>query len=197
MVPYGGSTDDFGGLGLQRDTQGVWYHNFVWSSLDSGALYEIYWYAVPHVYQSGAYDHRPVALAFSNFIQNIALNNGRYQDLAAEVSDPTLRAVGQKDVAAGNAYLWIQNRNHTWKKVVDGVVIASVTGTVRIGGFASSRTYRLEWWDPYKTAGQVVSTESLKADANGILTISVRSLATDAAAKIIGPPAPPANLRIK
>jgi hypothetical protein len=200
MVPYNGSTDDKDGLGLQGDLQGIWYHNFVWSSLDSGALYEIYWYADPHVYKPGTYDHRHVALSFHNFMQGIALNSGRFQDLAAEISDANLRVAGQKDLAAGSAHLWIQNRNHTWKNVVDGVSIAPVSGTIRIGGFAPNRAYKLEWWDTQKTASQVTSTDSLTSDADGVLAVPVHAVAADVALKIADataqPPSAPINLRI-
>ena len=68
MVPAGGSTDDFNGLGLNRDTSGVWYHNYVWAGLDSGALYEIYWYYNPHIVNAPAYDHRPEGIPYYNFL---------------------------------------------------------------------------------------------------------------------------------
>jgi len=197
MVPHDGSTDDLSGLGIQNDTQGIWYHNFVWSSLDAGALYEIYWYAIPHIYQSGVYDHRPIALAFNNFIQSIPLNNGYYEDIVPTVSDEAIRAVGQKDLVAGNAHLWIQNKNHTWKNVIDSVNIAPLTGSVKIDGFTAGQTYTLEWWDPYSTtATQAFFLETLNADFKGTLTIPVRSLASDSAVKVTAGLAPPTNLRI-
>ena len=31
-------------VNLARDTSGVWLHNFVWSSIDTGAMYDLYWW---------------------------------------------------------------------------------------------------------------------------------------------------------
>jgi hypothetical protein len=205
MTPYNTNTDDWGGLGLQNDTQGIWYHNFLWSSLDSGALYENYWYYDPHVLNKGVYDHRPEALPLFNFTTGIPLSNGSYQDSAPVVSNSNLRVVGQKDLTSGNAHLWIQNKNHTWKNVVDGVTITPISGTVRISGFAPGKSYTLEWWDTYKTIGQVSSTQSVTSASDGSLTISVQSLISDMGLKIIGSagsgdpiaPAAPKNFQIQ
>ena len=199
MVPYNGSTDDKTGLGIQEDTSGVWYHNYVWSSLDSGALYEIYWYADFHVYSEGEFDHRDTALSFWNFMDGIPLNNGQYQDLAAEIPDSNLRVVGQKDTASGNAYLWIQNKNHNWKNVVDGIPVASVSGTVRIGGFDPGKFHYLEWWDTNRTTEQKIATDLVKSTTDGFLEIPIQSLSGDIALKIriaSGQPEPPRNVRI-
>jgi hypothetical protein len=201
MVPHDASTDDKTGLGIQKDLSGVWYHNYLWSSIDSGALYEIYWYADPHVYSRDLYDHRHAALSLYNFLSGIPLNNGRYRDLDAEVSNADLRVVGQKDPASGNAHLWIQNRNYTWKNAVDGIFVPAVSGTVRIGGFGSNAEYTLEWWDTRRVTGQQIKTETLKATPGGALEILIQSLTQDIALKIQpasgARPAPPQNVRIR
>jgi hypothetical protein len=186
MTPYNTNTNDWGGLGIERDTAGVWYHNFIWSSLDSGALYENYWYYVDHVNDSGVYDHRPSAKTFYEFMQNVPVNNGSYSDAAVVVSDANLRVVGQKDTSHGQAYLWIQNKNHEWLNVVNGTAIAPITGTVQIPGLAAGRSYTVQWWDPYQLnpASQVTKTEALTAGSNGTLTLSVSSLTTDVAVQV-------------
>jgi hypothetical protein len=199
MVPYNGSTGDMTGLGIQNDLLGVWYHNYIWSSLDSGALYEIYWYADPHVYSEGVYDHRHVALSYHNFMAGIALHNGRYHNLESEISDSNIRIAGQKDTASGNAHLWIQNANHTWKNVVDGTSISPISGSVKIGGFAPNRAFRLEWWDTGKTEGQIIAAETVMSKEDGSLEIPVRALSTDIALKVryaSSQPEPPQNVRI-
>jgi hypothetical protein len=48
----------------------------------------------------------------------------------------------------GQAHLWIQNRAHTWKNVVDGVSISDVTLTVTVSGFQPGESYAVQWWDP-------------------------------------------------
>lgn len=184
MVPHAGTSEAISGLGLHRDLPGIWFHNYVWSTLGSGGLYEIYWYADPHIYSKGLYDHRPVVLSFHNFVADIALNNGRYRDLEAETSNPDIRVVGQKDQTSGSAHLWIQNKSHTWKNVVDGMPIPSVSGTLRIGGFSPKQTFILERWDTFKTTGQLVGIEECRSSANGFLEIPVASLRTDLAIKV-------------
>ncbi len=184
MVPFNSDTDDINGLGLQRDVSGVWYHNFVWSTIDSGALHEIYWYAEPHVYAAGSHDHRNVALAYHQFMDGIALNNGQYRDIAAEVTDSNVRIAGQKDTASGKAHFWVQNKNHTWKNVVDNKLLSPVSGFLRIGGFAPNRLYDLEWWDTHKATQQIISKEKLLSSAKGTLEISIPLITSDLAAKI-------------
>ena len=171
--------------GLYNDSQGIWYHNYLWSTLDKGALYEMYWWFTPDVYNPGIYDHRPAALSVQNFLDGVPLNNGHYQDLAAQVSDVNLRVVGQKDPVNGTAHLWIQNKNHTWRNVVGGVNIAPVTGTVQVGGFVPNQSYTLQWWNTYGTTGQISATTSTTAASDGTLTLSLVQLATDLAVKII------------
>jgi len=115
---------------------------------------------------------------------DVALNNGRYRDLEAETSNPDIRVVGQKDQTSGSAHLWIQNKSHTWKNVVDGMPIPSVSGTLRIGGFSPKQTFILERWDTFKTIGQLVGIEECRSSANGFLEIPVASLRTDLAIKV-------------
>jgi hypothetical protein len=190
MVPRRGSTDDYAGLGIERDVDGIWYHNFLWASLDSGALYEIYWYAVPHVYDPGRYDHRAVSVPLHNFLAGVPLNNGHYRDLGAEVSAVNLRVVGQKDVVNGRAHLWVQNMAHNWKNVVDGASVTPVSASVVIGGFPPNRTYTLEWWDTYRADEQVFSTVLVSSGSDGTLTVPVENLVADAALKIAPAAAP-------
>jgi chitodextrinase len=114
----------------------------------------------------------------------IPLSNGAYQDLVATTSDANLRVVGQKDLTDGNAHLWIQNKSHTWTNVVNGVNIPPLSGTVRIGGFEPGQSYTLEWWNTYLTTGQVTSTQSVSAGSDGVVTVPVNALTTDAAVKI-------------
>lgn len=171
--------------GLYNDTQGTWYHNYVWSSVDSGGLYEMYWWFEPDIYNRSVYDHRPAARALKNFLSGVAVNNGSYQDAAAQASNANLRVVGQKDLVNGNAHLWVQNKNHTWRNVVNNVTIAPVSGTVQIGGFVPNRAYTVEWWNTYQTSGQVTSTQQITASSGGVLTLPVSSLTTDVAVKVI------------
>jgi len=182
MTPANTSTDDSTGLGIQRDIDGVWFHNYVWAGLDSGALYEIYWYYNDHIIKSGSYDHRPIHKKYQDFLANIPLANGHYVNAAPTVSNTNLRVVGQKDTVNKRAHLWIQNINHTWKNVVDNVAIAQQTGTIIIAGFPASTPLRVEWWNTY--SGVIWSTENITTNSSGTLTISVSNLTDDVAIKV-------------
>jgi hypothetical protein len=185
-------------LGLQRDTSGVWLHNYLWSGLHSGGMYELYWWN-SHVWNANA-DHRGKYRAIANFLQDVPLNKGGFVDWGGSVSDAGLRVVGQKNTASGTLHLWVQNKQHTWKNVVDGADIPSVSGEIVVPGFAAGSSYSLERWDT--GGGALSSHDSLTADTDGTLRIPISSLRTDIALKVRlhGPvsssPAPPTGLRL-
>lgn len=176
----------------QNATNGVWLHNMIWAGINSGGLLESYWTGgsfLSRIYKDGSHDHRPMFRAYYNFISNIPLNNGHYEDAAPVSSHPDLRAWGQKDVAHGRAHLWIQNKNHTWRNVIDGISIPAASGTVTIAGFEPGQSYIVEWWDPYQPDPtlQVIGAETAVAQPDGSITITVDSLTTDLAVKVSSP----------
>jgi len=170
---------------VKNDTGGIWLHNYIWSGLNSGGLIESYWYANRHIY-FGDVDHRPIYKTFDNFIKDIPLNNGHYQEAQAGVSNPNLRAWGQKDLLNGRAHLWLQNKNHTWKNVVDNVPIPAVSATVTVTGFAPNKEYTVEWWDTYQPtpAQQLLATQTITSQIDGSIVVSVADLQADTALKI-------------
>lgn len=176
---------------FENDTGAVWLHNFVWGGINAGGMIESYWYETTHIYDKrgdGSYnfDYRSTYSTFYNFIKDIPLNNGNYEDAEAMVSNDDLRAWGQKDLVNDRAYLWIQNKTHTWVNVVNGVSITDTSGTVTITGFKPDQSYTVQWWDPYQTDSikQIVRTETTTAQADGSLIIGIENLATDTALKI-------------
>jgi hypothetical protein len=109
---------------LARDHQGVWLHNFLWAGLDPGGLYELYWWEKNIAEQPGPDGKKGLHEIFryyADFIRDIPINNGRYGDAQAFVDNPSLRVTGQKDTVNSRAHIWVQNKKHTWKNVVDGV----------------------------------------------------------------------------
>jgi hypothetical protein len=182
MVPAEGDTNVVDGLGIQNDLQGIWYHNFVWAGLHPGALYEVYWYYREHILDPPQIDHQYHQRHFVNFLRDVPLSNGHYEDLAAEVSNPDLRVVGQKDLQNGRAHAWIQNRAHSWKNVTGGLPIPPVSGTVSISGFAPDTVCAVKWWNTY--SGQIDRLEAVKTDEQGRLQLAVKELADDVALKI-------------
>jgi hypothetical protein len=168
-------------LGLERDTRGVWLHNFLWAGLDSGGLYELYWWR-SHIWGRQG-DLRSAYHLVHEFLSELDLNKGGYTDWAGSVSTPALRVVGQKHVKSGRLHLWIQNTGHTWKAVVGREAVEPVSGTVRVPGFAPSARFDVEWWDTW-AATRSVRTDTVTSDASGVITLDVPSLATDVAVSI-------------
>ena len=167
-------------LGLQRDRTGVWLHNFLWAGLDSGGLYEIYWWR-SHIY-GPAGDHRAAYRRVSRFLATLDLNKGGYADWAGTVSSNTLRVVGQKHVKAQRMHLWIQNTGATWKAAADGTVVAPVSGTVRVAGFEPRREYEVDWWDTWND--REPDRRTVRSDAGGEIELAVDSLASDVAVTV-------------
>jgi hypothetical protein len=127
---------------LTYDTQGVWLHNFLWGQVNSGGLYELWW--DPHnIRKYNLYYHYR---AFRDFMDGIPLTNGRYGDARAVTSHPDLRAWGQADRAANRGHLWVQNRQHTWRNVVDGVSIMHISDPITVPDLTPG-LYRVTWWD--------------------------------------------------
>jgi hypothetical protein len=163
---------------LANDQDGVWLHKLTWARCGPGGVYPLYWYT-DHIFDKSLHG---IFGAWQRFMAGIPLTNGRYEDIAAIVSHSDLRAFGQKDQQAGNAYVWIDNRQHTWRAVVDGDPITSVSGNVSIAMGKSNASFAVTWYDT--ETGQPSYSETLSADADGTLTLTVSDLMTDTAAKI-------------
>lgn len=162
-------------LGL--DLNGVWLHNFLWSTLDPGGMYELYWWGDNLENQPGP-DGEPglyeVYGYLYDFVQNIPLNNGYYQDAQAEASDPKMRVTGQKDLANQRAHLWVQNRQHTWRNVVDEAEdISGLAGTLILGGFNPNTPLPVEWHE-FTTQGlPVIRSNTVVTDGDGNIVLEL------------------------
>jgi len=163
---------------LALDREGVWLHKLTWARCGPGGVYPIYWYT-DLIY---AYSLHRIFGAWNRFMDGVPLANGRYEDVAARVSGEGLRVWGQKDTEAGKAHLWIDNRHHTWRSVVDGRAIPVVSGTVEIEMGRAHATFLVTWYDT--RTGEVTRTEDLQTDEGGVLVLVVSSLATDVALQI-------------
>jgi len=182
---------------LERDTEGIWLHNFIWAGLNPNGLIESYWYESAHIYNESL-DHRGQFRPFYEFIEGVPLSNGHYQDAEAGFSDPELRVLGQKDLVNNAAHLWIQNKQHTWKNRVDGVKVTPVSGEILVSGFQPEAAFWVVWWDT--NLGVSTAHEQVNADRDGTIVLAVRDLHTDRALRISlkSPAVPaPANLRVR
>jgi hypothetical protein len=78
---------------------------------------------------------------------DIPINNGHYEDARARLTDHNLRVTGQKDTLNNRAHLWVQNKEHTWRNVVDGVAgISGLKGTVSLEGFRPGIKLKITWY---------------------------------------------------
>jgi hypothetical protein len=163
---------------LANDQDGVWLHKLTWARCGPGGVYPLYWYT-DHIFDKSLHG---IFGAWNRFMAGIPFANGRYEDVAAIASHPDLRVLGQRDLQAGNAYAWIDNRQHTWRAVVDGDPITGVSGNVSIAMGKSNASFAVTWYDTQ--TGQPSYTETLLAGGDGTLTLAVSNLRTDTAAKI-------------
>ena len=137
----GGPQEELADLAL--DTDGVWLHNLVWGGVNPGGMYDLYWWT-DNIRDYDLYHHYK---AFRDFMDGIPLNNGYYEDARAAAPDG-LRAWGQADRINHRGHLWIQNTEHTWRNVVDGVSPTGWGGTIVVPDVLSG-TYQLVWWDTW------------------------------------------------
>jgi hypothetical protein len=173
-----GTNDENADLAL--DTAGVWLHNLTWSQLDSAVLYELYWWTGNIMGNNGA--HGPLYYVYRSYRAFYELadpSSGPFVDAGATASDPRLRVVGQVSTGSHRGHLWIQHRDHTWRNVVDGVVIAPVSATVTVPGLPPATTFRVRWFDTY--AGTFTAQEPVVTTNTGELVLNITNLTTDVA----------------
>ena len=83
------------------------------------------------------------------------------------------------------AYLWVRNTEHTWPAFIQKREWEPITGvTARLPGWLAKARVRVEWWDTER--GIILSTDTVTAESNGVLSLNVPSFRHDVAAKIIG-----------
>ncbi|MDD2823348.1 MAG: PQQ-binding-like beta-propeller repeat protein [Candidatus Daviesbacteria bacterium] len=166
---------------FNNDTQGIWLHKYIWGGINSGGLIESYWYGGEHIYPAGR-DLRPQYGIYYNFIKDIPLSNGNYQDIGATSNNTNIRAWGQKDTVNGKAHVWIDNKTHTWGNVVNNpTAIAVQSGTVTIPGMPVG-SYTVTWVDTY--TGTTLKTDTSIVDQTGNINLTVLNLDKDIAVKV-------------
>lgn len=173
---------------LIKDTQGVWLHKFIFSQVDPGGLYELYWYTDAITTNN----LEPIFKRYHDFMAGIPINSGNFIDLEASVTNPGLRVLGQKDPTSQQAFLWIDNRAHTWRQVVSLASIPPVSGSIQIGGFLPYLNLNMEWWNtcsgelPSSCTVGSSSSATIQVDPSGNIYIEIENLDRDVAVKIGG-----------
>jgi hypothetical protein len=163
---------------LTKDQKGIFLHNNVWGQINPHGMYDLFWW-VKETIPSSIYSNY---LTYRNFMEGVPLSNGFYRDAEAKTSNPQLRAWGQRDDFYGRMHLWIQNNQHTWKKVVAGTPISPVSGSVTLSDVPVGR-YQIEWWNTYAENNAVFKTETITSDGSLVLALPA-ALTDDVAVKI-------------
>jgi hypothetical protein len=79
-------------------------------------------------------------------------------------------------------HLWVQNTQHTWKRVVSGPPVTPLSGSVTIPDVPGG-VYRVEWWDTYQAQNPVFLTQAIPVSGTLVLTLPT-PLSTDVAIRI-------------
>jgi hypothetical protein len=134
--------------------------------------------------------------AYERFMEGEPLSNGAHveigTDLAGDrqitVTDPVgrLRAWGVRDNVSHRVLVWIDNAQHTWVNVVDGVTIQPASGTLTLPGLRPGNGYIAVWWDPYAPdlTELITGSESVIAQPDGTITLPIHGLERDVALKV-------------
>lgn len=171
---------------LVKDTNGIWLHKLLFAQVDPGGIYELYWYA-DTIRTNNLY---PIFKRFRDFMAGIPINSGNFIDLAASTSNPSLRVQGQKDLLHNLAFMWVDNRNHTWRQVVNGANIAAINGVIQISGFQPNIDLPVQWWNtcsgqsPTSCTVSVSKSETVRSDSAGKINLNIQNLSNDLAIKV-------------
>lgn len=164
---------------LASDTNGLWLHKWIWARCGAGFVYPTYW-TTDHIWNHHLHH---LFGNWNRFMAGIPLANSRYVDAGATSAESRLRIIGQKDVPAGHAFLWLDNRDHTWKRVVDGLPVTGLTATVQVPLLRSNAMYRATWYNT--ETGLPVVTNHLSADAGGVIHLGLTNLQGDTAVQLM------------
>jgi hypothetical protein len=158
LDPPGGPQVEISDLAL--DTNGVWLHNLIWGGINPGGMYDLYWWPDNIRNHDLYYHYKP----FRDFMDGIPLSNGFYEDARAVAPDG-LRAWGQADRTHHRGHLWVQNTDHTWRNVVDGVNPTGRGGTITVPDVPSG-TYQIVWWNTW--SGTPFLTQTVESLFTGL-----------------------------
>lgn len=163
---------------LSNDTAGVWLHKWIWARSSHSFVYPTYWDA------QNIWRHNLHHLFgnWNRFMDGIPVANSRYHAIAATSAHPRVRLIGQKDIPAGHAYLWIDNRDHIWWRVVNGQPVTAITASIQVPMSRPNAPYRAVWYQT--TNGLPFRTNAVVANGAGQVTLGVTNLATDTAVQL-------------
>lgn len=77
-------------------------------------------------------------------------------------------------------FVWIDNANHTWRNVMNGISIPAVSGTITMQGLPTG-IYTAEWWNTFN--GTITGFGAGTVGGDNLLSCSISNLETDKAVK--------------
>lgn len=160
------------------DTNGVWLHKWIWARSGEAFVYPSWWDA------ENIWTHNLHHLFgnWNRFMAGIPVHNSRYRDSEATSTHGALRLVGQKDIPAGHAYLWIDHRDHTWWNVVNTQPVVAATASILLPMSRPHAPYRAVWYDTQ--SGLPTHTTTVLSAATGDLELHLTDLVTDTAVQV-------------
>jgi len=190
---------------LATEPTGVYYHKKLWAHLGVlGSTCDGEWYpnlgsAYAMAATSGAsYDLDDMFAAYEDFIGDEPLSNGSYVEIGTDLTgsqgiavthvDGNVRAWGVQDASADRTLLWVDNADHTWQAVAQGVQVAPASATLTLSGFDPGKSYVASALDAYPDDGGDPSVGHVFAGLvrdDGSLSIVIEDLARDVAVRVV------------
>jgi hypothetical protein len=190
---------------IATDIQGTYYHKKLWAHIGVlGYSCDGEWYPrlfVPYDddrFPNDQWDLFKMFSVYERFTKDEPLSSGNYVEIGTDLSGSrritvtgavgNLRAWGVRDTNSGRVLLWVDNADHTWKNVADGVTIHPVSATLTLSGFQAGKRYVVQWWDPYASDPAEPSADSeslIIAHSDGSIALSIDGLERDLALKVL------------
>lgn len=164
---------------LAYDTAGIWLHNFNWGHINHGGQTAFIWNNSNIINNNLFYRYK----SFRAFMKEIPLNNGQFVPLSKTVTNQELRVWGQQQTTGKAAHFWVQNKNHTWKKVLENGNPIPESGQIILSGIKPGEV-TIEMWDSWAEATSPTEIVSQVVGTDSTLTIIISNLVTDIAFKV-------------
>jgi hypothetical protein len=153
---------------IATDVQGTYHHKKLWAHVGVlGYSCDGEWH--PRLFAPYDDAHFPndqwdlfkMFATYERFMEGEPLSSGDCVEIGTDLAGSgriavtgavgNLRAWGVRDTSSGRVLLWVDNADHTWKKVVDGAAINPASATLLLPGFQAGEIYAVQWWDPYSS----------------------------------------------
>lgn len=163
---------------LALDTEGIWLHNFNWAHINHGGMQSLIWNSDNIRNNDLYYRYR----GFHHFIKDIPLTTGQYQQLNANSTNSQLRVWGQIQNSGNAAHFWVQNRDHTWRNVLENGTPAPQTGLIAVSGLTPGPMV-IQTWNSWNEDTTAIQSDTIVINNSGTYQLQITDLATDLAFK--------------